>query len=104
MLAESIRNLIENSIQHGGGEVQVGIERAGSGYSIAVADRGPGIAPADRDRVFERFYRGVSQAQGAGLGLAIVRQAIESHHGRVDLEDRPGGGLTVRIALPGAAA
>lgn len=100
MLAESIRNLIENALHHGGGEVMVSVAAVGPGYVIEVADRGPGIDPADRQRVFERFYRGTSQAQGAGLGLAIVRQAVESHHGRVVLEDRPGGGLTVRIGLP----
>lgn len=100
MLAESVKNLIENALLHGGGEVQVGVEQSGPDYLICVSDRGPGIDPADRSRVFERFHRGASQARGAGLGLAIVRKAVESHHGRVELEDRPGGGLTVRIGLP----
>jgi len=100
MLAESIKNLIENALHHGGGAVRVGVEATGAEYVISVSDRGPGIDAADRERVFERFYRGSGQARGAGLGLAIVRQAVESHHGRIELGDRPGGGLLVRINLP----
>ncbi len=103
MLAESIKNLIENALHHGGGDLQICVETSGPDYVISVADRGPGIDTADRQRVFERFYRGSGPSRGAGLGLAIVRQAVESHRGRIELGDRPGGGLLVRIELPRSA-
>lgn len=103
MLSEAIKNLIENALHHGGGNVEVEVATTAGEYVIAVADRGPGIDPAERPRVFDRFYRGSAHSRGAGLGLAIVRQAVESHRGTVELSDRPGGGLVVRIGLPRAA-
>jgi signal transduction histidine kinase len=78
---------------------------AGGEAELAVIDAGPGIPPAERGRVFERFHRVVEDATvGSGLGLAIVKAIVERHKGRVVLEDAsPGGpGLKVRIALPAA--
>ena len=67
-----------------------------------VRDRGPGIAPADLERIFERFGRGTSSARadGAGLGLPIVRSIAEAHHGRVDVASRPGEGATFTLVVP----
>ena len=67
-----------------------------------VRDRGPGIALAEQDKVFERFGRGSGQrrSEGAGLGLAIVKAIAEAHHGRVELESGPGAGTVFTIVIP----
>ena len=66
---------------------------------LSVADTGPGIQPADRERIFERFYRGElsEQVPGAGLGLAIVKSAVEAHNGKVRVESSDGATLTLEI-------
>lgn len=105
MLGEALKNLIDNALQHGSdghGTILIELGSDGAGYDLVVSDRGLGIAAADRERVFERFARGESAAPGAGLGLAIVRRAVESHGGAVTLSDREGGGLCVRLRLPTA--
>ena len=63
-------------------------------------DNGPGIAPQERARIFDRFYRAASAPGGSGLGLAIVKTIAERHGGRVVLGDAPGGGLLVCVELP----
>jgi two-component system sensor histidine kinase TctE len=103
ILGEAIKNLLDNAIRHGGGErprIDIGLCTRGGAYVLTVADRGPGIGPDDRERVFERFVSGHTGAPGAGLGLAIVRQAAESHGGAVRMLDREGGGLIVELSLP----
>jgi signal transduction histidine kinase len=71
---------------------------------LAVSDRGPGIAPEEQARVFEKFYRVptglVHDVQGSGLGLAIVKHVVEAHGGSVELSSTPGVGSTFRIRLP----
>lgn len=103
-LREAIRNLIENALIHGSGRapVEVTVERrAGHEASVEVADRGPGIPEADRQRVLKRFERGVGGTEpGSGLGLAIVERVAHAHGGHVSLTDRPGGGLVAAIHLP----
>jgi two-component system sensor histidine kinase TctE len=103
MLGEAIKNLIHNALRHGNcgePEVRISLKRDEHDYVLKIADRGPGIPDADKERVFERFARGASQQPGSGLGLHIVRQAVESHLGTVSLHDRRGGGLTVEVRLP----
>lgn len=103
MLGEALKNLIHNALRHGrsdDGEVSIGLDAGESEYLITVEDRGPGIQTEHQERVFERFRRGKASAAGAGLGLAIVRQAIASHEGSVRLTNRKGGGLRVEIRLP----
>jgi signal transduction histidine kinase len=98
-------NLIQNAIRHtpADGSVVVRARPAGDAVEIEVADTGDGIGPADRDRVFEPFFRGGAQAarpsNGAGLGLAISRAIVEAHGGRIWLEDAPHG-TRVRFSLP----
>ena len=73
---------------------------------IEVSDNGPGIAPEERKRVFDRFYRALgTKAQGHGLGLAIVKRIVEIHHGEIQIEDGlDGKGTTMRIQLPALTA
>ena len=85
--------------------LRVSARADGTMRRLVVEDTGPGIPPADIERVFERFYRvDKSRARpgGTGLGLAIVRQAAEAHGGTVELESAPGKGTTFRVRLPGA--
>jgi signal transduction histidine kinase len=98
-------NLIQNAIRHtpADGSVVVRAEPAGDAVEIEVADTGAGIAPEERERVFEPFFRGGAQAarpsNGAGLGLAISRAIVEAHGGRIWLADAPAG-TSVRFSLP----
>jgi signal transduction histidine kinase len=72
---------------------------------VRVSDRGPGVPPVDRERIFERFYRagrprGAAPVTGFGLGLAIARGFVKAHDGRLWVEDRPSGGASFVVALP----
>jgi two-component system sensor histidine kinase KdpD len=97
-------NLIENALKYAPeGVVEVAAHRAGDVVEIVVADRGPGIAPAERDRVFEPFYRpatGSAGAAGAGLGLSIARSFADAQGGSVRYEAREGGGSRLVVTLP----
>lgn len=110
MLREALKNLLDNAVRHGVGSdgacrITVSVERSGNAWRLAVADGGPGIPAAERDRVFERFYAGGgARAQGSGLGLAIVRRVVDAHGGVVRLGDAPGGGLRVELYLPALKA
>lgn len=98
-------NLLDNAAHHGGGAVRVGVNVAGRRARVEVDDAGPGIAPGEREHVFERFARGAVGAdrrrgRGAGLGLALVREHVRAHGGTVRVEERPGGGARFVIELP----
>lgn len=99
-IQRAISNLVDNArkFDASGAPIEVTV---GAGR-VAVADRGPGIAPEDRDRVFERFHRSVSArtAPGSGLGLAIVAEIVARHGGRVFALGRDGGGAVVGFELP----
>jgi len=103
-LVSMIDNLIDNAIKYSpaAGIVTVRLRRAAGAAVLSVADQGPGIAPALRARVFERFFRDPDQAQtGSGLGLAIAKTAIDRHGGQIELGDADGGrGLLVTVRLP----
>jgi signal transduction histidine kinase len=104
-LARVLANLLQNAIHHTppDGSVLVTAQQANGNVEIEVADSGEGIAPADRPRVFEPFYRGGAEAartrSGSGLGLAIARAIVEAHGGRIWLADAAQG-TRVRVALP----
>lgn len=111
-LAQAVRNLGRNAIDHtveGTGLVRLEVFAIpGNRLTFAVIDDGPGIPPAQRERVFERLYRVDPSrsrgAGGAGLGLSIVRAIAEAHGGRVRISSGPGDrGARVEIVLPGFA-
>lgn len=102
MLIEAMKNLIHNAMHHGAGDDnRVDVELVGEAdtYVVNISDRGPGIRADQRERVFERFARIDRDRWGAGIGLAIVRRAVESQGGTITMADRPGGGLTVTVRL-----
>ena len=105
-LEHVILNLLENAVKYGpdaGNEVRVGVRTAGRQAVVTVADRGAGIARADLPHIFEKFYRGRVDGptrRGFGLGLAIVRAAIDAHGGTVSGVQRAG----TRQRLHGVAA
>lgn len=100
-LDELIGNLLENAAKYGGGSVFVTVQREGAMAEILVEDDGPGISPADRQRIFDRGVRLDSGKPGTGLGLAIVRDVAEIYGGSIALEESEDlGGLLVRLRLP----
>ena len=104
LLRELIANLIDNAIRYTPQEGRVTVRLAAADKSIVleVEDNGPGIPAAERERVFERFYRGkTASAEGSGLGLAIVQDICRSHQAAVALSEPPSGhGLLVRVRFP----
>jgi len=106
LLRRAIRNLLENARRYGAGEISVELGSANGFATVRVNDRGPGVPPALRERIFEPFYRlpGASERNGGvGLGLALVKSIAERHGGTVRCEDRMGGGASFVIRLPVAA-
>jgi two-component system, OmpR family, phosphate regulon sensor histidine kinase PhoR len=102
LVEQALLNLAVNAAKHTEqGRIELAAERLANGSAaVEVRDSGPGIAPADQERVWERFYRGRGRdADGFGLGLAIVRQAIRVVGGNVELESAPGKGTVVRVTL-----
>ena len=106
ILIEAVGNLVANAIVYSprGSRVGVGVKAEDGVVEIAVADQGIGIAEADRERIFERFYRADEarsrRTGGTGLGLSIVKHATQRHGGEVRLWSRPGRGSTFTIRLP----
>jgi two-component system sensor histidine kinase TctE len=107
LLLELVSNLVDNALRYTprGGQVTVGVEAGEGRVRVSVHDNGPGIPAAERERVFERFYRlQNSVSDGCGLGLAIVREIAASHGAEVRLQDGPAGrGLTVLAIFPFAS-
>ncbi len=108
-LQRVLRNLLDNALRHtpAGGTIQVEAASAGGQVQVSVSDSGPGVAEADLERIFDRFYRGETSrrrdegaASGAGLGLAIARGLVQAHRGRIWAEPSPLGGVSVQIRLP----
>ena len=99
-LGRAIRNLVENALAHTGTGTTVEISVAAAG-ELRVMDRGPGVPNAERDQIFQRFWRRDRRRAGsAGLGLAIVKRIAEMHRATVSVADRPGGGAVFAIHFP----
>jgi signal transduction histidine kinase len=104
-LTQILLNLLDNAVKYGppGQTVTVRVVRGGDDVVLSVDDEGPGIAPADRRRIFDAFERlergDAPKTSGAGIGLTVVRDLVVAHGGRVWVEDAPGGGARVAIAL-----
>jgi signal transduction histidine kinase len=104
LIHTAIRNLVENAINHTpqGTDVEIEVERDGG---VSVLDRGPGIPAAERELVFQRFWRRDRRRSGsAGLGLAIVRRIVEAHGATITIEDRPSGGAKFSLRFTPAGA
>ena len=108
-LVSALSNLVENAIKYTerGGDVRVRCTAQSDEAELVVADSGIGIAPADQERIFERFYR-VDRARsratgGTGLGLSIVRHIVANHGGTVAVASEEGRGSTFTVRLPLAA-
>ena len=107
-LSQAVTNLVDNAIKYSGESRTIAVSAALDDRSLAIAvrDFGVGIGREDRDRVFERFYRGgdalTRTVKGSGLGLTLVKEIVEAHRGRVDVESEPGKGsvFTIRLLLP----
>lgn len=103
LLRRAVRNLLENARRHAAGEVSLSLLQTSTLAQIRVCDRGPGVPPELRERIFEPFYRlpGATERDGGvGLGLALVKSITERHGGRVYCEGRPEGGACFVIELP----
>ncbi len=107
-LSRLVSNLVSNAVLYTAPDtmVEVRVGTRGGRAFIEVADRGPGIAPADRGRIFERFVRldgtRASHPQGSGLGLAIVEQVVEAHGGEIEVRENEGGGTVFTASFPAA--
>jgi signal transduction histidine kinase len=108
-LTEAVLNLADNAVKHTteDGTIALGLRLGEGEVRLWVRDTGPGVAPADADRVFERFTRGEGaqgRYRGAGLGLSIVHSIAVAHGGRVELDSQPSAGATFMIIIPHAKA
>jgi signal transduction histidine kinase len=109
LLRSAIENVLRNAVRYSPKDspVEVSVSRAGSGLEILVRDHGPGVPPADLERIFEPFYR-VAESRdrdsgGEGIGLAITSQVMKAHGGSARSINAQGGGLEVRLSLPETA-
>ncbi len=111
LAALALANILDNAAKYApaGTPVTLGARQAPGGRLVAiwVDDRGPGVPPAEAERIFDRFHRAVPQGDrtpGTGVGLSIARALVEAHDGRVWVEARPGGGSRFTTTWPAAAA
>ena len=104
LLERIIANLVVNALKHGGGKARLSARAEGDAAVIEVADNGPGIPPADQERIFEEFVRLDARGEGLGLGLAIVRGVARLLGISIELESELGRGTLFRLRLPLAQA
>ncbi len=108
LLEQVLVNLLENATRYGGAEPQIAVYArvASDAVLVQVTDDGPGIAEHEREKVFEKFYRGQHASKsdgGVGLGLTICRAIIRAHGGKIGVKERSGGGTLVEFTVPIAA-
>lgn len=105
LLEQVIWNVLENAAKYTpeGSPITITARGQDGGVIIEIADSGPGFAPGEEQRIWDKFYRGKTEGtRGAGLGLAICRAIVAAHGGRIEAENLPQGGAVIRIWLPGA--
>ena len=101
LIQQALGALLSNAVGHGKLPIDLSAARDDSMLVISVADQGPGLAPGEENKVFEKFYRGPrTRPGGLGLGLSIARQLIEAHSGEIVVRNREGGGARFSIRLP----
>ena len=103
LIDQVLTNLLENAIKYtpAGTGVELRAWSDGSSVTVEIADHGPGLAPGDEARVFDKFYRSTAgSSRGAGLGLTICRAIVEAHGGRIWAQNRLDGGAAFRFTLP----
>jgi signal transduction histidine kinase len=108
LTATALAHLLENAAQYtpDGSTIGITARAADAGLTIAVRDHGPGIAPADLPRLFERFYRGDAartRTSGSGMGLWIARELLAVERGRLWAENCPDGGAQFTLVVPATA-
>jgi signal transduction histidine kinase len=102
-ITQALLQLAQNAVTHGDGTVVIGSALAGPHLEFTVRDHGPGVPLGERDRVFERFYRGEEgrdASSGSGLGLNIVQVIARAHGGSARVEDAEGGGALFVVSVP----
>jgi len=105
-MEELFSNLISNAVNYSpdGGEIVVSLAPSGNFVEVCVSDTGVGIEPEEIPKIFDKFYRIKDQrtrhVRGSGLGLALVKEIVESHCGTLEVKSRPGLGTTFRVLLP----
>jgi signal transduction histidine kinase len=103
-LTTVLSDLLDNALKYSPGPIDVVVERRADAWSVVVRDFGPGVAPTDEARVFERFFRAAahakSEVRGSGLGLSIAQHIVEMHGGSIKAENAAGGGFRVHFTLP----
>jgi signal transduction histidine kinase len=100
LLEQALRNIGENAAKHTArGSIVLRAYRRSDSITVEVEDSGPGMSPEVQRHVFDRFYRGERDAEGFGLGLAIVRESVRTLGGRIELDSSPGEGTVFRIVL-----
>ena len=109
LIEQTLINLLENALRYapGASPIEIDARAIDDKVSIRVCDRGPGILPHEREKVFEKFFRGSGTRHGdggAGLGLTICRAAARAHQGKLKALERGGGGTCMELTLPRAAA
>lgn len=102
MVRRVVENLLGNAARFtpAGGQVRIVLSENAAGVQVSVQDQGVGVAESDRERIFDKFHRGAATHPGYGLGLSYCKLAIEAHHGRIWVEDTPGGGASFCFLLP----
>ncbi|TAN63112.1 MAG: ATP-binding protein, partial [Magnetospirillum sp.] len=98
----ALRNLVENALTHTPAGTTVTV-RVLPPATLLVEDKGPGVPPDWRERVFQRFWRAERRKSGAGLGLAIVKRTMEAHGGTITIGDAEGGGALFALSFPPTA-
>lgn len=107
LIEQTLINLLENALRYAPGTspIEVEVLQSADSVHLRVCDRGPGIVPHEREKIFEKFFRGSGARHGdggAGLGLTICRAAARAHQGRLRALERPGGGTCMELSLPRA--